>query len=466
VGRLVNIYLRESGGDRLRTRAGGAVPAEVDTVGTHIAQATDGSVGQLGWVWLPATHAYLVATLASRSAIGHHRLAGPVWRVPGRPGGRATVVESPVELAGVLASELLSEHGGHPEYDEAVAAIRHEVASSVDRCARYVADRLADAGRVHPVDAPDPTLAAEATLAFGHPFHPSPKLADGFSPEDAGDYTPELSHGFPLWWIAAPPDLVAEERLPTAEPPPIPPEVMAAARPDWLLLPCHPWQARALTCRDDLAGALDDGTVRLLGPLGPDVRPTSSVRTVRQPDGSFWKLSLDVRITNFVRHNTPEQVRRTLDAGRIITALPPRLRSGRLEVLPDTVYRALALPGADALTTATAVLHRPGPGPAPTPAEPRQEAGGTPPTGACWARRTVRCCTRQRTPGSASPTTSSSTTSARSSPPSPRRRRWPRTSCGRRSPPSCGPRPPRPAGHPPTTCGRRCSARTCRPRPT
>jgi siderophore synthetase component len=343
-------------------------------------------------VCLPRTGVLLAIPLLAPSAIGHHRLGRPLWRVhpepatgpgPGSgPGGGAgpagdeppvTVVDAPDELAALLAGELVAatepDEPGNAVDPGAVAALRREVASSADRSARYVAARLAAPDRPSLTAAPD-AQAAEGALAFGHPFHPTPKLADGFSLDDAAEFAPELGGAFPLWWIAAPPDLVEREDVPGAHgatrADPVPPEVAAAARAqlgptrsDWLLLPCHPWQARALAASDDLAAALDDGAVRLTGPLGPDVRPTASVRTVRLPDGSFWKLSLDVRITNFVRHNTPEQVRRTLDASRIVTALPRRLRSGRFEVLAESAYRALALPGAPRLTTATAALHRP-----------------------------------------------------------------------------------------------------------
>ncbi|HEY8526479.1 MAG TPA: IucA/IucC family protein [Acidimicrobiales bacterium] len=398
VGRLLNVYVREAGAGGLHT-VGDAEPAPAAVEAAARAMG-DTDRAQLAWTTLPRTRAVLVAPLAVRSVIGHHRLAGPVWRVasdPPAPGAAPEPVrlDSAAELAATVAAELLAAGPGSvdgppaaapldghpPDRDPAdgdpagghapaavVDDLRAEVAASVDRCARYVAAWQRDAARPDPVDAPDPTQAAEGALAFGHPFHPAPKLADGFDADDLAAFAPELSPGFRLWWLAAPAELVEDEHLPGAAPLPVPPDVGGAVRrqlPDngagWRLLPCHPWQARALARRDEAAGALADGTVRLVGPLGPEVRPTSSVRTVRAPDGSYWKLSLDVRITNFVRHNTPEQVRRALDAGRIVTALPPRLRSGRLEILPDTAYRALALPGASGLTTATAALHRPAP---------------------------------------------------------------------------------------------------------
>ena len=393
--RLVNIYLRESGATGLCTSAGDPLPRAIQAGTREL-----GADAQVAWVCLPRTGVLLAIPLLAPSAIGHHRLGHPLWRLDTEPGAggepAVTVVDAPDELAALLAAELVAatepDEPGNGVEPGAVAALRREVASSVERSARYVAARLAAPDRPPPTATPG---AAEGALAFGHPFHPTPKLADGFSLDDAADYAPELGGTFPLWWIGAPPHLVEREDVPDPDgagtpADPVPAAVTTAARAqlgparsDWLLLPCHPWQARALAASDDLAAALDDGTVVLTGPLGPDVRPTASVRTVRLPDGSFWKLSLDVRITNFVRHNTPEQVRRTLDASRIVTALPRRLRTGRFEVLTETAYRALALPGAPRLTTATAALHRPAastPDPSPT-GDPAGAAGGTEPAG-------------------------------------------------------------------------------------
>jgi siderophore synthetase component len=141
-------------------------------------------------------------------------------------------------------------------------------------------------------------------------------------------------------------------------------------------VPCHPHQARALAARGDLGDAV------VVGELGEAVRPTSSVRTVRLPGGDHWKLALDVQVTNFVRRNTRTEVRRALDAARVLAALDPGghpLGTAAFEVLLETGVRAVGppaggTPGAappgpadDDLFAATAALHRPAPGPGPVP---------------------------------------------------------------------------------------------------
>ena len=68
-----------------------------------------------------------------------------------------------------------------------------------------------------------------------------------------------------------------------------------------------------------------DGSLLSLGPLGEVAWPTSSVRTVWLPaQNLFLKLSLNIRITNFIRNNPAEQVARALDASLALSLLPRR----------------------------------------------------------------------------------------------------------------------------------------------
>jgi siderophore synthetase component len=102
----------------------------------------------------------------------------------------------------------------------------------------------------------------------------------------------------------------------------------------WPLLPCHPWQAGFLAER------MPAGKVVPLGPSGEEALPTSSVRTVYLPRADrFFKLPLDVRITNFVRTNPREHVRRTLAASRLLREV--EIPFG-ITILHETGYRAIA----------------------------------------------------------------------------------------------------------------------------
>ena len=72
---------------------------------------------------------------------------------------------------------------------------------------RLFLERLPVTGTVDPWHAPNPFLAAEQSLRFGHPFHPAPKASRGFTPPISTAYAPELGASFPLHWLAVDPAL-------------------------------------------------------------------------------------------------------------------------------------------------------------------------------------------------------------------------------------------------------------------
>ncbi len=96
-----------------------------------------------------------------------------------------------------------------------------------------------------------------------------------------------------------------------------------------------------------------------LGPMGEVAWPTSSVRTVWLPrQNLFLKLSLNIRITNFIRNNPSEQVRRALDASLALSLLPRHmLEQSAFRILPELASQTLRLPD-EALRAACAVVYR------------------------------------------------------------------------------------------------------------
>jgi siderophore synthetase component len=326
--RLVNCFLRES-----------AVEPVV--------------VGSTVTIPFARTGRAVVGSLAYRSPIGHHRF---------RPGFTLRTGEGlrSGDLARLVAAELTSDAP-----PEAFGALVDDSAAKT----QVFLERLPLTGAVDPWHAPNPFLTAEQALRLGHPLHPAAKASTGFGPDDLDRYAPELGAAFPLHWLAVDPALVEERRLDTVrslDPPPTLGDAAAArlgsARASWPLLPCHPWQAGYLAGQPAVAGLLATGRVVDLGPLGADVHPTASVRTVWDPaSGRQLKLPLSVRITNFVRENDVDQLRRSLDASRALAALgdlsaavdgPP----GTFGVLLELGYRHLR-----ALPAATGVLYREGP---------------------------------------------------------------------------------------------------------
>lgn len=318
--RLLNAYLRECG--RIPTETG------------------DG----LARVHLSGERAIVVA-LRVRSECGHHCYGDEVW----------------VERPGIARQRL-----GH---DELVTLLLDEVATFADDIVgggdgRVLARQIesSTAATVRYLEAPpslpaDLTRQAEQSLRFGHPFHPTPKSIDGFG-DDLPRYAPELGAEFRLRWFAVRADALRERRVaPGAW---APPDVERHTPSGYAPLPVHPWQADYLIRQARVAELIADGTLIALGELGGVVYPTSSVRTVCGPAFSTsWKLPLHVRITNFVRTNPIEHLRRATDASALLLRVQPQWRYERFGVLLETGYRTIdpALLGDD-LAADVAVLFR------------------------------------------------------------------------------------------------------------
>ena len=342
VERLVNCFLRESATEPVL-------------------------VGSTMTIPFARTRRAVVGSLAYHSPIGHHRF---------RPGFtlRTGDAVGSTELARLITSELAPDTA--PVGHEAFLALTGDSAAKT----KLFLERLPITGTVDPWHAPNPFLAAEQSLRLGHPFHPAPKASVGFAAADLDRYAPEVGASFPLHWLAVDPELIAEDRLDTVrslDPPPALCDAAAAqlgsSRATWPLLPCHPWQARYLAGLPAVTELMGAGRLIGLGPLGSDVHPTASVRTVWDPaSGRQLKLPLSVRITNFVRENRPEQVRRSVDAGRALAAIGDLDAAvdgpaGAFGVLLELGSRRVVAPDgcpaveAAALGAATGVLYREGP---------------------------------------------------------------------------------------------------------
>lgn len=278
----------------------------------------------------------LRAEVRHRSEIGHHVYGAEVFR-----DGAALSHE---EFVALVADELAGRCATAPQ--EAVERFRRQVANSVARTARYL-DRPAFAGTTDPAEI---TRQAEQSLLLGHPFHPTPKSAEGISDEDLERYAPELGASFRLHHWTAAPELLVEERV--GDGPWLPQE-------DLSVLPVHPWQDRYLREQPRVQELIEAGRLTPLGPVGARVYATSSVRTVCDPGfPTAWKLPLHVRITNFVRNNPVEHLHRAADAGRLVSALEKHWYHDGFEVLPETGYRTLDPAAVGDLAADFAVLFR------------------------------------------------------------------------------------------------------------
>jgi siderophore synthetase component len=302
---------------------------------------------------LPASGRALIVDVRHRSALGHHEYGDDVL-LERSDGGRAAVLDQDAFVAALLR-ELTCACNGNGDGRAGRAELAARIADSTARTARY----LREGGwSAPPGEATAVTREAEQSLLAGHPFHPTPKSAEGFDDADLARYAPELGASFRLHWLAVEERLVCERRVAAGAW--VPPDVAADAPPGFALLPAHPWQARYLLAQPAFAELVAAGAILPLGPRGPQAYATSSVRTVCAPGfETAWKLALHVRITNFVRTNPIEQVRRATDASFLVAALSPGWPDDGFNVLVETGWRGLdpAVAG-DALAANVAVLFR------------------------------------------------------------------------------------------------------------
>src|SRR5918997_265157 len=294
--------------------------------------------------------AVLLGSLQYWSVLGHHAYGDEFWVQPD-----GSDVAIPVDHRGLVTLLLTELRGlatraaGDPSDERHGRRRQAELAAQIDnsvaRTSRYLERRRSP--RPDSTDSWVLARRAEQSLLFGHPFHPTPKSAEGFSAQDLAAYAPELGACFTLHYFAVAPELLVEDRVSSA--PWVPPEVQEQAqrllgteRAGHALLPVHPWQAGCLLQRDAVRALVADGGLVALGPLGNEVYPTSSVRTVCDPGfATAWKLPMHVRITNFVRNNPMEHAQRAADAGRLLTALRRGWTYDGFKVLLETGYRTI-----------------------------------------------------------------------------------------------------------------------------
>jgi len=284
---------------------------------------------------LTATGHTVIADVSHRSACGHHEYGDAL--VLEQADGRRTALHHDAFVDALLTELAAAAADAAGDGAARKAELTAAIANSVVRTARYLrrGRTAAPLGNAHAL-----TRHAEQSLLLGHPFHPTPKSAEGFDDTDLVRYAPELGAAFVLHHFAVATRLVSERRVaPGAW---LADELAGSAPAGHALLPAHPWQARYLLGLPSVAALVAAGDVVALGPRGPEVYATSSVRTVCAAGcETAWKLALHVRITNFVRTNPVEHVRRATDVSALVARLAGGWSHDGFGVLLETGFRML-----------------------------------------------------------------------------------------------------------------------------
>lgn len=296
----------------------------------------------------PAVDAVTLAALMSREATGSPSAGAHAFAAHGDGSGNAGAHTDHAHTGrapnGGAPSDAL--HGG--------ADLVGRVADSVRRTAEFITDRRQRPAPPAPV-AEDRFLTAEQSLLLGHPLHPTPKSREGLSEAEVRSFSPELHGSFPLHWVAVAPTALAADSAWTERGRPV-----SAARllgrlapglpmPDGATpLPLHPWQARDLLQRPEVAALRDAGLLHDLGPYGAPWYPTSSIRTVHQPGApAMLKLSLGLRITNSRRENLRKELHRGVEVHRLLrTGLAERWQAAHpgFDIVRDPAWVAVDAP--------------------------------------------------------------------------------------------------------------------------
>ncbi|WP_137290997.1 IucA/IucC family protein [Natronorubrum halophilum] len=294
---------------------------------------------------LPNQGVDLLVPVRYRSPTGRHLFDLPAYYRTGADG-------EPVELdyatlATLATKELELERAGDGTRDD----LLERVIRSCRNIERYVDARADDEAALYGTEFT--FREAEQSLVFGHLRHPTPKSRRGME-RDAGTYAPELEGSFPLHYVRADPDIVANGsardesaaewvREALRDDPTVADSFLEdRLADDDVLLPVHPWQAERLFDRSAVRELVSAGKLESLGPLGREFHPTTSVRTLYAPDSPFMvKGSLAVEITNSLRTNKrPELERGVAISDLLATDLGDELaeRFPAFDVIRDPAY--------------------------------------------------------------------------------------------------------------------------------
>ncbi|CCE57949.1 TPA: L-2,3-diaminopropanoate--citrate ligase SbnE [Staphylococcus argenteus] len=279
----------------------------------------------------------LTGTFRYWSAMGHHLYGPEVWLLDGKSKKLTTYKEAIARILQYMAQSA----DNQTAVQQHMTQIMSDIDNSIHRTARYLQSSKTDYIE-------DRYIVSEQSLYLGHPFHPTPKSASGFSEADLERYAPECHTSFQLHYIAVHQDVILSRYVENMEN-----QVatvlhqlagldMSELPKDFILLPIHPYQIGVLRQHPQFIQYSEQGLIKDLGVSGDIVYPTSSVRTVfSKALNIYLKLPIHVKITNFIRTNDLEQIERTIDAAQVIASIKDDVETPHFKLMFEEGYRAL-----------------------------------------------------------------------------------------------------------------------------
>lgn len=259
-------------------------------------------------IYFPTSDEIIFGTLSFYSAMGEHEYAD-FYANEERGLDYSYLVQ-------LIVKELKDKH------PQITAERSIDFSNKVDNSFQKLALFLEHSDEQHKFD----YLTSEQSLLYGHPFHPFPKNTLGFTEDEVKRFCPELRTSFQLCYVAVRKDIYQEEWV--SEDRRIElhksvkehvQQVLKGKVDSYAILPIHPWQYEHVKTVKEVEDYIKQEKIIPLGRFGPVAYPTSSIRTVYIPDMNCnIKLSLNIQITNMMRTNNKEQMRRTMDATRYI----------------------------------------------------------------------------------------------------------------------------------------------------
>lgn len=159
----------------------------------------------------------------------------------------------------------------------------------------------------------------ETALFVGHSLHPAPKSRSEFSKNDLINFSPEHGGCFKISWFKIHRSIYYQERsnyfndhhwsglLSSFN-----------QEEEFFLHPVHPWQKQNILQIAEIKKYLQEGLIIDLGEDNTIWTPTSSVRTVYNENAPYMiKFSLDVKMTNSIRHLLPHELKRGIQIDEV-----------------------------------------------------------------------------------------------------------------------------------------------------